>query len=72
MAGNDRRRGQSGIGVALIATRLLAGMLFGVTANDPLTYLGITALTILMVAPACFIPARRASRVNPILALRSE
>jgi putative ABC transport system permease protein len=61
-----------GIAVALIATRLLSGMLFHVTATDLVTYLGISAFTVLVVAPSCFIPALRASRVNPARALRSE
>jgi putative ABC transport system permease protein len=61
-----------GIAAALIATRLLSSMLFRVTASDPVTYVAISAFTVLIVAPACLIPALRASRVNPVVALRSD
>jgi putative ABC transport system permease protein len=61
-----------GLGGALLLTRLLSGMLFGVSAFDPLTF-GAVALAVLAVAVvACLVPARRATRVDPMVALRTE
>jgi ABC-type antimicrobial peptide transport system permease subunit len=61
-----------GIGAALLATRLLAAMLFGVSHVDPLTYVGVVVLLTLTSVVASALPAWRASRVDPVTALRSE
>jgi putative ABC transport system permease protein len=61
-----------GIGSALALTRLMQGMLFGVDARDPLTYLGVSGLLIGTATAAAYLPARRAARISPSVALRSE
>jgi putative ABC transport system permease protein len=57
---------------ALVLTRWLESLLDGVSARDPLTFLGIAALLVAVALLASWLPARRAARVNPILAIRSE
>ncbi|HEX8209906.1 MAG TPA: ABC transporter permease [Longimicrobium sp.] len=61
-----------GVAIALGASQLLSTLLFGVGAADPLTYGGVAALLLGMTLLATWIPARRASRVDPMVALRSE
>jgi hypothetical protein len=61
-----------GIGLALVVTRVMSAFLFGVGAQDPATYLVVSAALAAVALVATYLPARRATCVNPIVALRAE
>src|SRR6266566_833118 len=62
----------AGLGLAALLTPLLSGMLFGVRPSDPLTYVSIALVLGVVGLLACYLPARRATRVDPMIALRCE
>ena len=61
-----------GVAAAFAATRLVQGLLFDTNASDPWIYGSLSAMLLAMAALACYVPARRAMRVDPMTALRSE
>jgi len=61
-----------GLGASLELTRFMAAMLFGISATDPATFLAVALILASVTLFACWIPARRATRVDPMVALRSE
>src|ERR1700693_1109200 len=76
MVGKGAMLALAGIGLGLVAalplTRLIANFLFGITAADPATFVGVSLLLALVALAGCYIPARRAARVDPMVALRYE
>jgi putative ABC transport system permease protein len=74
--GQGARLTVSGVGIgvvaALVLTRFMASILFGVGASDPLTFAGVAILLAVVALAACYIPARRAMRIDPMAALKYE
>ena len=61
-----------GVAVGGVVTRVLSDMLYGVSTRDPFVFVGAPLLLLLVAFLACYIPARRATRIDPLLALRYE
>lgn len=57
---------------ALALTRLMGALLYGVATTDPVTYVAVAAVLLVAAVAACWAPARRATRVNPTIAMRAD
>jgi len=73
--GQGARLAAAGLAIGIVAslalTRVMATLLFGVGEHDPVTFMGVGALLTFVSVIACYIPARRAMRVDPVVALRT-
>jgi putative ABC transport system permease protein len=62
----------TGVASALVLTRVMRNLLYGVTSADPVTFLAVSAVLVAVTLAACYLPVRRAARVDPMVALRDE
>jgi ABC-type antimicrobial peptide transport system permease subunit len=61
-----------GVPAAFFLSRVMASLLFGVTTRDPLTFTALPVLIVVVTAVACYLPARRASRIDPVVSIKSD
>ncbi|MEO7135042.1 MAG: FtsX-like permease family protein [Vicinamibacterales bacterium] len=61
-----------GLPIAFLLSRVMASMLFGITTHDPLTFAALPILVTAVTTLACYLPARRAARVDPVTAIRQD
>jgi putative ABC transport system permease protein len=61
-----------GLAVVFVLARFLTSMLYGVSPSDPVTFVGVSFLLAMVALLACYLPARRAARIDPMIAIREE